>query len=106
MHEPFVALTLLTLGAAALVGLLQRLKISPILGYILLGILVGPFESYLFKDHDSINLLADFGIILLLFFIGLEFHLDELRNNLRLFLLGGMLQVALTAAACEGIAHY
>lgn len=105
MHEPFVILTLMTLGAAALVGLLQRLNISPILGYIVLGVLAGPFQKHLFLNPEQIDTLAEFGIVLLLFFIGLEFHLDELRANLRAFLAGGALQVGLTAAAAGAALH-
>jgi len=106
MHEPFVILTVMTLGAAALVGLLQRLNISPILGYIVLGILAGPFQEHLFSDHEQINTMAEFGIVLLLFFIGLEFHLDELRANLRAFLGGGALQTGVTTAAATAALHF
>jgi CPA2 family monovalent cation:H+ antiporter-2 len=106
MHEPFVILTLMTLGAAAMVGLLQRLNISPILGYIVLGILAGPFQEHIFSNHEQINTLAEFGIILLLFFIGLEFHLDELRANLRAFLAGGLMQTGVTTAAAAAMLRF
>ena len=95
MHDTFLAITVLTLGAALLVGLFQRIHLSPILAYLVLGILAGPLQHLLFKDPEGAETLADFGVILLMFFIGLEFHLDEMRSMLKLCLSAGTLQVLL-----------
>lgn len=105
MHGPLVALTILTLGAALLVWFLQRWKLSPVLGYLALGILVGPFQGELFGSPEHVHELADVGVVLLMFFIGLEFHLSDLRSMLKVCLGGGSLQVLLTAAVAGGVAH-
>lgn len=105
MHDWFVPLTLLTLGAAVLAWLCQRVRLSPIVGYLLLGVLVGPFQHHLFADRDSVSALAELGVILLMFFVGIEFHLGEMRSLLPLFLGGGSLQVLLTAM-CGGAAAW
>jgi CPA2 family monovalent cation:H+ antiporter-2 len=94
----FAALTLLILSAALLVWLFQRLRISPILAYLALGMALAPFEKELFGDRHVAEELAEIGVILLMFFLGLEFHLHRMRKFLRVVLLGGLLQVAGTAA--------
>jgi len=100
MHDAFLAITFLTLGAAALVWLLQRFHMSPIIAYILLGVLAGPFKGWLFgAGHETSETVTELAIILLMFFIGLEFHLQELRANLKLLLLGGTLQVGISAVS-------
>jgi CPA2 family monovalent cation:H+ antiporter-2 len=97
MHDAFLALTLLTLSAAALVWLLQWLRLSPIIGYLTLGVITGFFRERLFLEPEAANTFAEFGIVLLMFFIGLEFHLDHMRSMLTLCLVGGSLQIVLTA---------
>lgn len=98
MHGLFFALTLLTLGAAGLAWILQRFKLSPILGYLALGIFAAPIKSALLDHHEGTEVWAEFGVILLMFFIGLEFHLEHLRSMLVRCLVGGGLQVSVTAA--------
>ena len=98
-HDPFLLLTAMTLGAALLVWLLQRLRLSPIIGYLALGILVAPWKDWLLPAPEAAEALAEFGVVLLMFFIGLDFHLAEMRQLLKLCLGGGVLQVVLTAAA-------
>jgi len=98
-----LGLLVLTLGAALLVWVLQRLRLSPVLGYLLLGLAISPFQVQLFQGLDAAPALAELGVILLMFFIGLEFHLDELRSMLVPCLVGGGLQVVLTTvvASCR-----
>ncbi len=100
------------LGAAAIVvPLFYRLKISPILGYILCGILLGPYflgalaKDYEFlriitiKDKKTIATMADLGVMFLLFAIGLELSFERLKKMRRLvFILGG-LQVLVSSFA-------
>jgi monovalent cation:H+ antiporter-2, CPA2 family len=105
MHHAFFALTLLTLSAAALVWLLQRLKLSPIIGYLTLGVIAGPFQERLFSNPEAANTFSEFGIVLLMFFIGLEFHLDHMRSMLTLCLGGGSLQVVLTSLVAALVAY-
>lgn len=75
----------------------SRLKIAPLVGFLLAGILAGPFGFGLIRDIGNIEVLAEIGVVLLLFTIGIEFSLSELLKLRRIVLLGGGLQVFLTA---------
>jgi CPA2 family monovalent cation:H+ antiporter-2 len=92
-------LTLLYLIAAVLgVVLCRYLKLPPILGYLVVGVLIGPHALALAGDTASIGYLAEFGVVFLMFAIGLEFNLPKLRS-LRLIVFGlGTLQVLITIA--------
>ncbi len=92
-------LTLLYLIAAVLgVVLCRYLKLPPILGYLIVGVLIGPNALALAGDSASIGYLAEFGVVFLMFAIGLEFNLPKLRS-LRLIVFGlGTLQVLITIA--------
>lgn len=75
----------------------RRLKLSPILGFLLAGIVLGPHGFRLVKNLDDIREIADFGVLFLLFEMGLELSFDRLRK-LRKYAFGlGFLQVTLTA---------
>ncbi len=65
-------------------------------GFILTGVLAGPYGLGLVSGIEDVNMLAELGIVLLLFEIGMEFSLKKLVQIRRLFLLGGSLQVGLT----------
>ncbi len=74
-----------------------RIKIPTIIGYLLTGIIAGPFALALIHSPERIELMAEIGIILLLFTIGLEFSLNHLLRIRKIVLLGGFLQLILTA---------
>lgn len=74
----------------------SRLKIAPLVGFLLAGILAGPFGLGLIRDTESIEVLAEIGVVLLLFTIGIEFSLRELLKLRRIVLFGGGLQVFIT----------
>jgi len=88
-----------TLLAAALVlgVVFERLKQSAILGYLLAGTLLGPGALNLIHNSSALSPLADLGVALLLFTIGLEFSWNRLRQLGALAIRGGSLQVILTA---------
>jgi len=75
----------------------SRLKIAPLVGFLLAGILAGPFGFRLIREIGNIELLAEIGVVLLLFTIGLEFSLRELLKLRKIVLLGGGLQVFITS---------
>lgn len=85
--------------AVVVVTALHRLKIPSIAGFILAGILVGPGGFGLVDDVHKVEVLAETGVALLLFGIGLEISLERLRRLWWPVLAGGALQVGLTAAA-------
>lgn len=70
-------LTLLALSVFA-VWILKRIKLPPVLGYLLVGTLIGPYALGWLPEHESIQLLAEIGVVFLLFMIGLEFSLSRL----------------------------
>jgi CPA2 family monovalent cation:H+ antiporter-2 len=90
-------LTLLYLLAAVLgVVACRSLKLPPMLGYLVVGVLIGPNALALAQDSDTVRHLGEFGVVFLMFVIGLEFNLPKLRA-MRGHVFGlGMFQVTLT----------
>ena len=100
-----LALTLLYLLAAVLgVVVCRSLKLPPMLGYLAAGVLIGPHALALAQNSSSVRHLGEFGVVFLMFAIGLEFSLPKLRA-MRSSVFGlGLLQVALTMGlACSGV---
>jgi CPA2 family monovalent cation:H+ antiporter-2 len=98
-----LALALVLLTAAVVAVACVRLLGQPaVLGYLLAGIVVGPHALALFPDGEQTRDLADLGIVLLMFTIGLEFSLPRLRAMRPIVLGLGLTQVALTLAAIVG----
>jgi CPA2 family monovalent cation:H+ antiporter-2 len=95
---------LIVLVVAIAGGMLARwLRLPLILGYLAGGLAIGPYGLGLIHDIDTINSLAKIGVVLLLFAIGLEFSLKELLAMGRIAVVGGIAQIALTAAAGFGL---
>ena len=93
-------LTLLYLFAAVIGVVLCRLaKLPPMLGYLAVGIVIGPNALALARDSAGIEYLAEFGVVFLMFVIGLEFNLPKLRSMRSLVFGLGLSQVTLTMAA-------
>jgi CPA2 family monovalent cation:H+ antiporter-2 len=92
----------MVVAAAAIGYLFVRLRIVPIIGFLLAGTLIGPSVLGLVTEREAIDAVAEVGVVLLLFTIGIEFSLARLARIKRLVLLGGGLQVlgtvGLTAA--------
>lgn len=87
-------------GAAIGINFLfHRLRIAPVVGYLIAGVLLGPSMLGIVKDIGLIEILAGIGVILLLFLIGIEFSLDEIIRINRAVFVGGFLQVFLTTIA-------
>ncbi len=82
------------IGASVIVVLIcQKLKIPSILGFLITGILIGPSGLGIQDGSNEVEMLAEIGVILLLFIIGLEFSLKSLAAIKRTVLLGGSVQV-------------
>jgi glutathione-regulated potassium-efflux system protein KefB len=89
--------------AMVFVALFRRLGLGAVLGYLVTGVLVGPYALGLVTEAESILRVADFGIVLLLFLVGLELNLPRLwRLKQDIFGLG-LLQVAVTGLALSGL---
>jgi CPA2 family monovalent cation:H+ antiporter-2 len=86
--------------AAALAGAVsRRLGLPAVLGYLLVGLLVGPFTPGYVADRHQIQVLADVGVVLLLFEVGIELDLRALRREPRGILLAVPLQIAIGTLA-------
>lgn len=93
-------LTLLLLGSAVLgVVAFRMLHLPPMLGYLAVGILIGPHAMGMAENDATTHALAEFGVVFLMFSIGLEFSLSQLRAMRRIVFGLGMAQVVLTIAA-------
>src|SRR5918912_2295423 len=108
MHDLSVILTFTggLAGALVLGFLAQRLRVSPIVGYLLAGILVGPFTPGFVANRAIAEQFAEIGVILLLFGIGLRFHLGEMIAMWRIVLPGALIQSAASTLALAVILHF
>ncbi len=107
MHEYAFLKSLLTIFAisAFVVFLLHRLRIPSIVGFLLAGMLLGPYKIHLLENVNVIQTLAEVGVILLLFTIGLEFSLSRfMKMRLEVFGIGGL--YVLTALAMTTLIFY
>ena len=100
----FVQVLLLLGCAVAVVLAFQRARIPTALGYLLVGVLLGPHTAGPVVDAQPLRALAEFGIVFLLFTIGLNFSLPQIHALRHLVLGLGTAQVALTTAAVGAIA--
>jgi CPA2 family monovalent cation:H+ antiporter-2 len=88
------------LAASVLViTLFHKLKLPAVVGFLLTGVLIGPGGLALVTETETVNVLAEIGVVMLLFTVGLEFEPARLRRIQRDFWAGGTLQVVLTTAA-------
>ncbi|QTA81657.1 Putative glutathione-regulated potassium-efflux system protein, KefB-like [Desulfonema limicola] len=103
-----IAADIIIIVIAALAGAIiaQKLKQPLILGYIFAGIILGPYTGGIVGDIHEIELLAEIGVALLLFALGLEFSLSELKPVRNIALIGTPIQILLTIAVGFGIAKY
>ncbi|HEX6957133.1 MAG TPA: cation:proton antiporter [Ferrovibrio sp.] len=115
---PYLRELVVFLAAAGIVvPIFQRLRVSPVLGFLVVGFLIGPNGLALFADRlpwlgfvtigdiEGVRLLAEFGIIFLLFMIGLEMSLQKLWQMKRLVLGLGLAQIVATAVGIAGVAE-
>jgi CPA2 family monovalent cation:H+ antiporter-2 len=99
LFELLVVLAAATLGAA----LFERLRLPAVAGFLVTGAIVGPGGFGLVRDPEQVQSLAELGVALLLFEIGLELPIEELRGRWRSTMVSGTLQVAGTLGAVAGL---
>ena len=103
MSGALFPVVILLLTVVATVMVFRRLRLPPMLGYVLVGMVIGPRALGWMPDNETTRQLAEFGIVFLMFSIGLEFSLPQLSAMRRtVFGLGGA-QVVLTILAVLGI---
>ena len=100
MHAPgfLEPLAIVFLAALASAYVLHRLRQPPLIGFLLAGALVGPFGLGLAPDVEAVNVLAEAGVVLLLFTVGLELELPNLKRLRRIVWVAGPIQVVGTIA--------
>lgn len=74
-----------------------RIRVPAIIGYLITGIIAGPYLLKLISSPENVEVMAEIGVILLMFTIGLEFSLNHLLNIRKVVFLGGFMQLLLTA---------
>jgi CPA2 family monovalent cation:H+ antiporter-2 len=92
------------LAAVVIVPIFQTLRVRPIVGYLIAGASIGPFGLTLVQDVEGTHRLAEFGVVFMLFMIGLELSLERLRLMARHVFLLGASQVAATGLALGSLA--
>jgi monovalent cation:H+ antiporter-2, CPA2 family len=103
--EVFLRDAIAVLGAAVAVVLLSApLRVPPVVGFLVTGLIIGPSGLGWVEDVERVEVFAEIGVVLLLFAIGLELDLGELRQLGRGFFVAGTTQVALTVAAATAAA--
>ena len=101
MHDLIVLRDLLILVGVAIpiVALAQQVRVPSVVGFLLAGVVIGPNGLALISGTEEIGALAEIGVVLLLFTIGLELSFSQLVRMGRTVALGGTLQVGLTIGA-------
>lgn len=96
MHIPLFQDILILLGfSVVIVFVLQRLKLPSIIGFLLTGVIIGPYGLSLIKAVEEVEILSEIGVILLLFVIGMELSIKQLASIRKTVFVGGFLQVGL-----------
>ena len=99
MATPLQLVLLLLASAVLVIALFRALNLPPILGYLLVGAVIGPHAGKLLPESAGTRHLAEFGVVFLMFTIGLEFSLPRLMSMKRIVFGLGLAQVLVTSAA-------
>jgi len=100
MHAPLLAdLVVLLVVSIGVLYVSHRVHLPPIVGFLFSGMLLGPYGLGLVDAGENVQQMAEIGVVLLLFTIGLEFSLSELLRMRRAALLGGSVQIGVVTAA-------
>ncbi|WP_439496456.1 YbaL family putative K(+) efflux transporter [Bosea sp. (in: a-proteobacteria)] len=103
-HGPLIAILVAGLGLAFIFGALaQKLRISPLVGYLLAGVAVGPFTPGFVADQGLANELAEIGVILLMFGVGLHFSLKDLLSVKAIAVPGAIVQIGVATLLGLGL---
>jgi len=103
MHGVLTEIVLVMAVAVAAALLLRRLAVPPVVGFILAGIAIGPAGLGLVADREKIEVVAEVGVMLLLFMVGLKISLRDLWRMRATVLGGGGLQYGVTALATSAL---
>src|SRR5262245_63984955 len=106
-HTPLLSLLAAGLFLAFVFGTLaHRLRVSPLVGYLLAGVIIGPFTPGYVADQNIAHELAEIGIILLMFGVGLHFSLKDLLSVRAIAIPGAVAQIAVATLMGMALAHF
>ncbi|HWV13061.1 MAG TPA: YbaL family putative K(+) efflux transporter [Sphingobium sp.] len=106
-HTPLIGTIVAGLVVAFIMGAIaHRLKLSPLVGYLIAGIMVGPFTPGFVANASLANELAEIGVILLMFGVGLHFSLRDLLSVKNIAVPGAIGQIAVATLLGLGLSHY
>ncbi len=104
-HVPLIATVAAGLGLALLLGFMAaRLRLPALVGYLLAGVVVGPHTPGFVADADLAAQLAEIGVMLLMFGVGLHFSLGDLLAVRKIAVPGAIVQIAVATAMGAGLA--
>src|SRR5215475_10317501 len=101
LRELIIVLT----ATIAIVFVFQKLPLPTIVGFLLTGVIIGPHGFQLIQNVDQVERLAEIGVVLLLFTIGLEFSLETILSVQRRLVWAGLLQILLTTGVVFAVAR-
>lgn len=106
MHIPLLQdILVLLVFSVVIVFLLQRLKLPSVIGFLIAGVIIGPYGLSLVKEVEEVEILSEIGVILLLFVIGMELSIKQLASIKKTVFLGGFLQMGITLGVA-GLIYY
>lgn len=104
---PLLQDILILLGfSVVIVFVLQRLKLPSIIGFLLTGVIIGPYGLSLITAVEQVEILSEVGVILLLFVIGMELSIKQLASIRKTVFIGGLLQVGLTVGVAALVYNF
>lgn len=106
VERAFGSLAAILITAIVVSLLLHRFRQSILVGYFICGVIIGPSGLQLVSDFDRIHLFAEFGVALLMFNLGIEFSLSELKHLRQTALIGGGVQMLLSSLALGAGAYW
>jgi monovalent cation:H+ antiporter-2, CPA2 family len=106
-HTPLIATIVAGLVVAFIMGAIaHRLRVSPVAGYLFAGVLIGPFTPGFVANQGLANELAELGVILLMFGVGLHFSLRDLLSVKKIAVPGALVQITVATALGYALAMY
>jgi CPA2 family monovalent cation:H+ antiporter-2 len=106
IHSDLTALAIVVLAALACGMIMTRLRQPAVVGYILAGVILGPTVLGGIEDRENISFLAELGVLMLLFFIGMELNLRDFRAVWRIAVAAALLQVAGGLLVMFGLGYF
>ena len=105
-YTPLITTIVAALTLAwAFAAVAHKVKLPPLVGYLLAGIVIGPFTPGYVADQNLASQLAEIGVILLMFGVGLHFSLEDLLSVRPIAIPGAIVQIACATLLGMGLAH-